>query len=95
MYARFFTFKSNPENRSAIEKMADEIYAYTKTRPGFISATYVISEDESEYGSFSVWDSQGSGVAAANDIREKTLPILEGLVNAAPVVEFYEVYKPK
>lgn len=95
MYARLFTFKSDSEKRPRIETMADEIYAYTKTRKGFISATYVISQDQTEYGSFSVWDTHDNAEAAATDIREKTLPILEGLVNAPPEVVVYEVYEPK
>ena len=69
MYARYFTFKSSPENRKTIEEMADGIYGYTKSLRGFVSATYVISEDGTEYGSFSVWESKEDAEKAGASIR--------------------------
>lgn len=94
MYARYFTFKSNPENRKVIEAMADDIFAYTKTLKGFVSATYVISEDEKEYGSFTVWDSKEEAEEAGELVREKAAPILEETVSEPPVVAVMEVYEP-
>ena len=77
MYARYFTFKSNPENRKAIETMADDIFAYTKTLKGFVSATYVISEDNTEYGSFTVWNTKEEAEEGGELIREKAAATLE------------------
>ncbi len=95
MYARNFTFKSTAENRKMIEKMADDIYGYTKSLPGFVSATYTVSEDDSEYGSFTLWQSKEDAEAAGAAIREKVMPRLEGIVTAPPVISVMEVYEPK
>ncbi len=40
MYARRFTFKINAEDRKTVEGIADEIYSYTQSLQGFVSATY-------------------------------------------------------
>ena len=95
MYARHFKFKTNPENRKFIEEMADKIYNHTKLLKGFVSATYTVSEDESEYGSFTVWQSKEDVEAAGASIREKVMPSLEGIVTAPPEISMMEVYEPK
>ena len=95
MYARHFTFKTNAENRGIIEEMADGIYSYTKSLKGFVSATYTVSEDETEYGSFTVWQSKEDAEAAGASIREKVMPKLEGIVTAPPEISIMEVYEPK
>lgn len=95
MYARHFKFKANPENRKLIEEMADKIYNHTKLLKGFVSATYTVSEDETEYGSFTVWQSKEDVEAAGASIREKVMPSLEGIVTAPPEISMMEVYEPK
>jgi heme-degrading monooxygenase HmoA len=94
MYARYFTFKSKPENRKVIEAMADDIFAYTKNLQGFVSATYVVSEDETEYGSFTVWESKEEAEAAGDSIRERTASTLEEIVNGPPELAVMQVYEP-
>jgi quinol monooxygenase YgiN len=95
MYARYFTFSSTPENRKAIEDMANEAYSHTKSLNGFLSATYVISEDELEYGSFSVWESKEAAEAAGASIREKFMSAIGELATAPPEVVVMEVYDPR
>lgn len=95
MYARNFAFKSTAENRKMIEELADGIYGYTKSLKGFVSATYTVSEDETEYGSFTVWQSKEDAETAGASIREKVMPKLEGIVTAPPVISVMEVYEPK
>lgn len=95
MYARYYTFKSVPDKRKAIEAMADDIFSYTKTLKGFVSATYFISDDETEYGSFTVWDSKEDAEEAASLIRVKLAPRLEEIVSSRPEVVILEVYEPK
>ena len=94
MYARNFTFKSTAENRKMIEELADTIYSHTKSLQGFVSATYTVSEDETEYGSFTVWLSKEDAETAGDSIREIVMPRLEGIVTAPPVVSVMEVYEP-
>ncbi|MDH3375967.1 MAG: hypothetical protein OEQ39_03245 [Gammaproteobacteria bacterium] len=95
MYARNFTFKTIAENRKIIEELADEIFSYTKSLQGFVSATYTVSEDETEYGSFTIWETKEDAIAAGASIREKVMPRLEGIVTAPPVISVMEVYEPK
>ncbi|MFC1560359.1 hypothetical protein ACFL3W_00270 [Pseudomonadota bacterium] len=95
MHARNFTFKTNADNRKAIEEMADGIYSYTRTLQGFVSATYTVSEDETEYGSFTIWQSKEDADSAGASIREKVMPSLEGIVTAPPEISVMEVYEPK
>lgn len=95
MYARHFTFKTSAKNRGMIEEMADQIYGYTTSLQGFVSATYTVSEDDTEYGSFTVWQSKADAEAAGASIREKVMPRLEGIVTAPPEISMMEVYEPK
>lgn len=95
MYARYFTLKTTAENRKDIEEIADEIYGYIKSLKGFVSATYTISEDETEYGSFTVWQSKEDAEEAGDSIREKVMPKLDEMVTAPPAVSIMQVYEPK
>jgi heme-degrading monooxygenase HmoA len=95
MFARYFTFQTTAENRPEIERMADDIYRHSATLPGFVSATYVISDDETSYGSFSVWQSREEAEAGGESIREKVMQVLQGLVTAPPEVSVMEIYEPK
>jgi heme-degrading monooxygenase HmoA len=95
MFARYFSFKSTAENRRAIELLADEIFGYTKSLNGFVSATYLVSNDDTEYGSFTLWQSREDAEAAGASIREKVMPKLEGIVTGPPVSQVMEVYEPK
>lgn len=95
MYARYITIKSTPEHRKAIEKMANRVYGYAKSLKGFISITYVISQDETEYGSFSIWASKEDAEQAGDSIREKVMPALQEIITAPPDVVIMEVYEPE
>ena len=75
--------------------MADDIYRHSATLPGFVSATYVVSDDETSYGAFSVWQSREEAQAGGESIREKVMPVLQGLVTAPPEVSVMEIYEPK
>ena len=94
MYARHFTFKSSAQHRQAIENMADRIYEFTKTLSGFVSATYLVSDDETEYGSLTIWQSKEQAEEAGAAIREKIMPELEGMVTAPPEINVMMVYEP-
>lgn len=95
MYARHILFKSSPEKRKAIEAMADDIYAFTKSLNGFVSATYLISEDESEYGSVTLWSSKEDAEAAAAAILEEFKETMEKVMDGPPEVTVFQVYRPE
>ena len=95
MYARYFTFPSTPDKRSSIETLADGIYAFTRTQPGFVSATYLVSQDQAHYGSLTLWESQEAAEAAGETIRAAIGDKLDGVATAPPEVAIMEVYEPK
>jgi heme-degrading monooxygenase HmoA len=75
--------------------MADEIYRYSVTIPGFVSATYVISDDETSYGSFSIWKSKEEAEKGGESIRKKVIPIVKEFVTEPPKGSVMEIYEPK
>ena len=94
MYARHFSFKSGPQHRAAIEQMADGMYAFIKTLDGFLSVTYYVSEDQTTYGSFSVWDSKAHAEKAGEALSDKLGGMLADKATAPPEVVMLEVYDP-
>lgn len=95
MYARHFIFRSLPERRPQIETMADNIFAYTRSLPGFVNAHYGVSEDETRYVSFSVWASRHDAEHAGAAIQERFAETLGGLATAPPEMTIFEVYEPR
>jgi heme-degrading monooxygenase HmoA len=95
MYARIFSFESVPEKREAIEAIADAMYAFTKSLKGFVSAMYMVSEDQREYSSITLWQSKEAALEAGDAIREKAAAALEGVVTAPPKLVIKEIYEPK
>jgi heme-degrading monooxygenase HmoA len=94
MYARFLKFNTDPSRRSEVEALADEAFAIAKKQQGFISIHIVVSSDESEYGSFSLWESKNDAEAGGSAIRSETGVTLQKLASAPPTIDVYEVYKP-
>ncbi len=94
MYARYFTFKSTPDKRKAVEALADAVSTYAKSLNGFVNITFFISDDESEYGSFSIWETKDDAEKAGASLREKVATTLERIVTAPPEVVVLEVYEP-
>jgi heme-degrading monooxygenase HmoA len=95
MYARYFTFKANPGSRSEVEALADQAFGSMKSLKGFVSAHFIVSEDENEYGSFSLWESSQDAESAGDSLRSKMKEVLEKLAVEPPTQRVFEVYKPK
>ena len=95
MYARSFTFKAKSDVRSEVEALADQAFAFMKTLQGFVSVHFMASEDETVYGTFSLWETKQDAEAGGEAIRAKTKPVLETLVVEPPTVQVFEVYKPR
>jgi heme-degrading monooxygenase HmoA len=94
MYARLLKFNTDPNRRSEVEALADKVFALAKEQKGFISIHFIISSDESEYGSLSLWDSENDADTGGSVIRSETAEILQGIATAPPTIDIYEVYKP-
>ncbi|MCZ7596952.1 MAG: antibiotic biosynthesis monooxygenase [Gammaproteobacteria bacterium] len=94
MYARLMSFKSIPENRSEIEAIADRASVLVRSMNGFVAAHFVISEDETTYGALSFWESKDDVDAAATQLREATMPLIQKVATEASTAMHYEVYEP-
>ena len=94
MYARLLKFNTDPSRRSEVEAVADRAFAIAKQQQGFISIHFIISPDESEYGSFSLWESMDDAETGGGAIRAQLEETLQDLATAAPTVDVYEIYKP-
>ena len=94
MYARFLKFNADPSRRSEVEAVADRAFEIAKQQQGFISIHFVISSDESEYGSFSLWESKDDAETGGGAIRSQTEATRQDLATAPPTLDVYEVYKP-
>ena len=94
MYARLLKFNTDPNRRSEVEALADKAFALAKEQKGFISIHFIISSDESEYGSFSLWESENNAETGGSAIRSELTETLQGLGTALPTIDIYEVYKP-
>ena len=94
MYARFLKFNADPSKRSEVEALADRAFAIAKQQQGFISIHFIISSDESEYGSFSLWESKNDAETGGTAIRSETATTLGELASTPPTIDVYEVYKP-
>jgi heme-degrading monooxygenase HmoA len=94
MYARFLKFNADPSNRSEVEALADSAFAIARKQQGFISIHFVISSDESEYGSFSLWESADDAEVGGSALRSGTATTLQGIASTPPTIDVYEVYKP-
>jgi len=95
MYARFFNFKVNPSRRSEVETLADQAFGIMKTLKGFVSVHFIVSEDESECGTFSLWETRDDAETAGASLRSRIGEALEKIVNGPPKQQIFEVYKPK
>ena len=94
MYARLLKFNTDPNRRSEVEALADRVFALAKEQKGFISIHFIISADESEYGSFSLWESENDAETGGSAIRSEVVETLQGIATAPPTIDVYEVYKP-
>lgn len=94
MYARLIQFSSDPGKRSEVEAIADKAFAIAKQQQGFISIHFIISADESTYGSFSLWESKNDADTGGESIREQVSAALKEVATAPPLVDMYEIYKP-
>ena len=95
MYARDFSFKAKPHMRSEVEALADGVFSFMKSLQGFVTVHFLMSEDENEYGSFSLWETREDAEAAGEAMRSKTREALQKITDAPVTQNICEVYKPK
>jgi heme-degrading monooxygenase HmoA len=90
----FLKFNTDPGRRSEVEALADRAFEIAKQQRGLVSIYFVISPDEGEYGSFSLWESMDEAEAGGDAIRSQTGATPQELAAAPPTIDVYEIYKP-
>ena len=94
MYARLLTWRVGAENRSQMERLADEAFQRVRGMRGFRSATYLADDAAGEYSSLTIWDSREAADAAAQASAEQLRQIAADL-GQQPEVRTFEVYEPR
>ena len=95
MYALLMTFKTAPDKRADVEKVADQAFAQSKGMKGFKSEVYLFDTVNNEYGSLSIWETKEDMEAAISVIAPKLREAHTPLVIEPPIRRIYEVYEPK
>ena len=94
-YARLTLITLGPGQRSKAEALAEEMVPLVKAQPGNEGATFLMDEENGEYGAFLLWDTKEHAEAA----KEKMLPILMSrvgeIVKGPPALKLFEVYDVK
>ena len=94
MYARMTTWRLGAENRSTMERLADEAFRRVRGMDGFRSATYMADDAAGEYIGLTVWESKEAADAAGQASAEQLRRIAADL-GQQPEVRTFEVYEPQ
>ena len=84
-----------PGMREAATALADAAYKMVSAMPGFVSATYMIfDEEKGDYGSLTVWQSAADAGAAAETLNPWLQEQAGDKLTAPPRIFGGEVYEP-
>jgi quinol monooxygenase YgiN len=95
MYVRFVLFTLGPGERTAAEKIADEIIPAIRAQKGCNTCKFFTDDEVGEYGIVVLWESREDADNAASVISPRLKPALSGIVKSPPSIRLYEVYEPK
>jgi len=95
MYASSTMFNMPPGMRKSMEDLADRMLKAMKPMRGFVSVTFVVDEETSEYGGFALWKTKQDAEAAAEQTKAKLEEALAGKTIGPMRRGLYEVYEPK
>jgi heme-degrading monooxygenase HmoA len=95
MYASLMIFKTAPDKRTEVEKMADQAFSQARGMKGFKSEVYLLDTVNNEYGSLSMWETKEDIEAAFSLIAPKMSKEREQLAMEPQIRRIWEVYEPK
>ncbi len=94
-YARLTLVTLGPGQRATAEALAEGMVPLVKAEPGNQGVTFLMDEENGEYGAFLLWDTKEHAEAA----KEKMFPILMSkvgeIVKGQPTLKLFEVYEVK
>ena len=95
MHARLVIMNVGPGQRDRMIALADDSFAFNKTLPGFVSATYLVfDEAKGDYGSLTLWRSAAEAQTAGERLRFWLQDKIGSQLTAPPAIREAEVYAP-
>lgn len=95
MYARLTVFNMGPGKREIATALADDAVKRSRDMEGFVSATYMIFDEEAgDYGSLTLWQTKANADAAASSLMTWMKDEIGDKLTAPPLVRLAEVYEP-
>ena len=93
MYVATTMFTTPPGMREKMEQLADRMLAGMKQMKGFVSITFVMDEEDNEYGGFAMWESKEDAKAAMVQTGSQLDEALAGIVIGPLRRKLFEVYE--
>ena len=95
MYASTTMFNMPPGARPKMEELSDKMVVGMRQMPGFVSMTFVMDEENNEYGGLALWETKEDAEAAMKQTGAKLDEALAGKVIGPLRRGLYEVYEPQ
>jgi cytochrome P450 len=95
LYASMTMFTVPPGMREKMEQLADRMLLGMKQMKGFVSITFVMDDEASEYGGFALWQSKEDAETAMSRTGPQLDEALAGIVIGPLHRKLFEVYEPK
>ena len=93
MYVATTMFTTPPGMREKMEQLADRMLVGMKQMKGFVSITFVMDEEDNEYGGFAMWESKEDAKAAMVQTGSQLDEALAGIVIGPLRRKLFEVYE--
>jgi len=95
VYASMTMFTMPPGMREEMERLADQMVAAMRQMQGFVSITFVMNEEDNEYGGFALWRTKEDALAAMEQTGAKLDEALAGKSIGPLQRKHFEVYEAK
>jgi heme-degrading monooxygenase HmoA len=94
-YLLITTFLVQPGNRARLEQVMDAASGSIRAQPGFRSLMLFISQDGSEGGALSIWDTRAQAQTITTVARDQAQHLLQDIQRQPPTTQIHEIYEPK
>jgi heme-degrading monooxygenase HmoA len=95
MFAHLVLFKIGTGNRKTAEEMADKFAGIYAECPNCKQVTFLGDDENGEYGSISLWDSEAALAAYQEQAGPQLGAALQDVALGPPAIRKFEVYEPK
>lgn len=95
MYARLGLFNFKPEQREALEKLADSAVPMMSQAAGCVSINMILDDANLRAGTITVWESKEAHDAYHADVFPAVLEKLKAMGINPPYVQEFPLHSPK